>query len=182
MKFNKNVLLVIFISTTIGTLSYAMDGEGFTPALSRKAQRRAKRAAAQKATSDELTAAQGAMNTADKLGDTLNQLKGNLDKERGARNVPQSSWMGTLGSNKLKAFAGFIVIAEVADLAQAWWKTKEELYSKTLGQKAELIAQKTYTAKLLGAAKDGLMNRVVPGILDLKQKAQDYLNKKKQTA
>lgn len=182
MKFNKNVLLVTFISTTIGTLSYAMDGQGFTPVLSKKAQRRAKRAAAEKATPDaakvvpDVSApAQSALNGADKRGDTLNQLKGNLNKERGARNVPKLSWIAPL--------AGLIMVAEAVDFAYALCKTtKEELQDKTVAQTAQLIAQKTYTAALLKAAKNRLENQVIPGILDLKQKALAYYNKKKQTA
>lgn len=86
--------------------------------------------------------------------------------------------------NKLKTFALILALAEAADLTQAYFlkTTKEELQDKTFIQKAKLVAQKMYTAKLLNAAKNGLMDRVVPGILDLKQKAQDYINKKKQTA
>ncbi len=181
MKCNKNVLLVIFASITISSLSFAMDANGndFTPALSRKAKRRARRVAAKEA-EDAAVSLQSSVNGVDKVASALDQLKDNLNKERDARNVPQLS---LFGSNKLRVFAGIIVIAEAIDFAQALVKTtKEELQDKTVAQTALLIAQKTYTAKLLGAAKDGLKNRVVPGILDLKQKAQDYINKKKQTA
>lgn len=187
MKFNKNVLIVILISVTISTASYTMDSGSFT--LSKSSQRRARRkaavVAAKKAAADavEVTSAQSAVDAADKLAGALDHLKDNLNKERDARTVPQLSWTATFASNKLRAFVGLIVIAEAVDFAQALCKAKkEELQDKTVAQTAQLIAQKTYTAKLLGAAKNGLINRVVPGILDLKQKAQDYINKKKQTA
>ncbi len=108
---------------------------------------------------------------------------GEKDVAAGSAAAQKDSLLEKIKRNKLKTFAIILALAEAADLTQAFFlkTTKEELKDKTLVQKAKLVAQKTYTAKLIGAAKDGLMNRVVPGILDLKQKAQNYINKKTQT-
>ncbi len=180
MKFNKNVLLVTFISITIGTLSYGMDKDGFKP--SRSAQRRARKKVNKEAVAqaEHQAIRSDAPNAS---GDAVLSSAKPVPAENSAA-VQSASLFAKIKRNKSKTFALILALAEASDFAQAYFlkTTNEELKDKTFMQKAQLIAQKTYTAKLLGAAKEGLVNRVVPGILDLKQKAQDYINKKKQTA
>ncbi len=181
MKFNKNLLLAIFISATISTLSFAMDNTGFTP--SKSSQRRAKRKAireAQAAAEHEATRINTQMGAAGDVALSSAKPAPTENQAAGQR----VSFIAKVKRNKLKTFALILALAEAADLTQAYFlkTTNEELKNKTLMQKAKLIASKTYTAKLLTAAKDGLKSRVIPGILDLKQKAQDYITKKKQTA
>ncbi len=198
MKFNKNLLFVIFIAATISTVSFAMDDDGFTPVLSRKAKRQAKHAAPAAPTdappvaprlsraARRAAAAQQSADAVNKAADVSKDDSGSIlsSAKPAPAGVSADSFVAKMKRNNLKAFAVIFALAEAADFAQAFFlkTTKEELQDKTLVQKAKLIAQKTYTAALLGVAKDGLMNKVVPGILDLKHKAQDYLNKKKQTA
>lgn len=86
--------------------------------------------------------------------------------------LQKDSLLEKVKRNKLKTLALILALAEAADLTQAYFlkTTKEELQDKTLMQKAKIIAQKTYTVKLLGAAKDTALN--------LKQHLKTFLNKK----
>lgn len=87
--------------------------------------------------------------------------------------LPQKdSLLAKIKRNKLKIFAVILALVETADFAQAYFlkTTKDELKDKTLTEKAKLITQKTYTAALLGAAKDTALN--------LKQHFKTFLHKK----
>ena len=87
--------------------------------------------------------------------------------------LPQKeSLLEKIKRNKLKTFAVILALVETADFAQAYFlkTTKDELKDKTLTEKAKLITQKTYTAALLGAAKDTALN--------LKQHLKTFFNKK----
>jgi hypothetical protein len=94
------------------------------------------------------------------------------DVPAGSAAAQKDSLLAKIKRNKLKTFAIILALAEAADLTQAFFlkTTKEELQDKTLMQKAKLVAQKTYTAKLLGAAKDTALN--------LKQHFKTFLHKK----